>query len=252
MNFKSKIKAFILDDEGDAIQALQKILLFACPEIEVIGSAQTIEEAYHKINTTLPELVFLDIDLKEKTSFELLNLYDHVPFKIIFITGHDEYALKAIKYAALDYILKPVNSIELIAAVKKVNNQFHSQGISVLKESLNQKSLYDKIALHVGDEINIVEVQQIVYCEADGNFTAVFLKNQQKLYVSRSLKELDYLLMDKGFFRVHKSYLINTAHVKSYNQKTGEEIIMENKYMVPIAARKKQDFFLLMSSLLNK
>jgi two-component system LytT family response regulator len=242
MQKQNSIKAFIVDDEANATLALQSIISYACPTIEVVGTAQNITEAFHKINETLPELVFLDIDINGTTSFELLNLYDTVPFKIIFVTGHDEYALKAIKYAALDYILKPINSVELAQAVQRVNQFFHINGVPMLRSTLEEKYIATKIALKVGHEVNIVLIEHIVYAKSDGNFTHVYLKNGNKLYVSQNIKELEFLLEDKHFYRVHKSYLINMLHIQHYNQKVGAEVTLTNNKVVPIATRQKQEF----------
>ncbi|MEQ1733670.1 MAG: LytTR family DNA-binding domain-containing protein [Bacteroidia bacterium] len=245
MQQSKSIKAFIVDDELDAIQALQGILTYACPQIQIVGTAQNITEAFRKINETLPELVFLDIDINGTTSFELLNLYENVPFKIIFVTGHDEYALKAIKYAALDYILKPINSVELTLAVKRVNEYFHTNGVPMLRNALDEKYVTTKIALKVGYEVNIILIANIVCAESDGNFTYVHLINGTSLYVSQSIKELELLLADKNFYRLHRSYLINMMQIKHYNQTIGAEVTLTSNKTVPISVRKKQEFLTL-------
>lgn len=238
----SKIKTILVDDEQVALDSLTHELTLNCPEVEIVGVAKTIEEAYQKINKHQPSLVFLDIDLGERSSFELLDLFNEISFQIIFVTGHNDFAIKAIKYSALDYILKPATGIDLIASVQRVKRNINkSESFNLLKEQIKEQKISNKIALQIGDKIVLINVSSILYCESDGNFTKVFLENE-KLYISRNMKELEFLLQSQGFFRIHRSFLINLDQIQSYNQSEGGYIVMNNGKDIPISKRKKESF----------
>jgi len=247
------IKAIIVDDEQNAIETLKKDLEEYCPEIEILATCSTVRDAYKKIATLNPQLVFLDIDLGDNNSFELLELFDTIDFKIIFITGHNDFAIKAIKYSALDYLLKPVNHLELIQTVKKIQLSIPNQeSINALKKQIQQKELYSKLALNLGNAIEFVETENILYAKAEGNFTQVICNNQKEYFVSMPIKELEGLLEERGFFRTHKSYLINTRQVKKLSLKENGLIILTNNSEIPLSQRKRQPFIKLMETFSNK
>jgi len=239
----NKIKAIILDDEQEAIKSLQLILKNSSSEIEIIATATDIKGAYKKINELSPDLVFLDIDLgNQTTSFQLLELFNSIPFKVIFVTAFNGFAIKAIKYSALDYILKPVNKDELLLAIENAKkNIFNEKNYSLLLEQYKTQTISSKIALQIGKEFTLVEINDIINCVSDGNFTHVCTLNE-KYYVSHSLKELEEMLPNKLFFRTHKSNLINLKKIKTYSLTPEAIVVMNNKEKVPISRFKKDEF----------
>lgn len=244
------ITAILVDDEQSAMQTLEHELHLNCPEINVLDRAFTVQEAHQKIKQHHPQLVFLDIDLGKHTSFELLEALSPIQFKVIFVTGHNEFAIKAIKFSALDYLLKPVSGLDLIKAVERVKQTMTTElNYNLLKQQINEQKIAQKIALNLGDKMLLVNTSDIVYLESDGNFTWVHMLNDSKHYASRSLKEFDQLLNTQGFFRTHKSFLINITHIQSYTQKDAYEIVMSNQKKVPLAQRKKTPFLDMMNSL---
>lgn len=243
---EEEIRAIIVDDEDDAINTLVRELNDYCPEIEIVGKANTIKEAYTQIKKKQPQLLFLDIDLGEKTSFELLDLFQEINFQIIFVTGHNEFAIKAIKYSALDYILKPVSGAELVPAIQKVTKVKRGEiSFGLLKQQIEEQKIANKIALQIGSNIQLQDVEDILYCKSEGNFTSVVTSTLNML-VSRSLKELDFLLAQHQFYRVHRSFLININHIKTYVATDGGYILMQDKKPIPISKRKKEDFLQLL------
>jgi len=248
------MNAIIVDDQAEAINILQLKLKTNCPEINIVCTCNTIEDAYKQINELKPELVFLDIDLGEDNSFELLSLFEDVFFKIIFVTGHDEYALKAIQYAALGYIIKPVTSSKLIEAVQNVKKSITStQNYSILKNSLftDKKSL-DKIVLSFGNTIDIITLSEILYIEASGNYCTVFLANDKKLMVNKTLKNFEDLLDNKIFYRTHKSFIINlNSVVRFVIKKDGGFAYLNKNIEIPVSDTKKHELSSLLENLSN-
>lgn len=247
------IKAIIVDDEKNAVDSLKKDLQLYCSEIEIITTCSNVQDAYREISALKPQLVFLDIDLGKNTSFELLDLFDTIDFKIIFVTGHNDFAIKAIKYSALDYLLKPVNHLELIETIKKIQSTIPNQELyNHLKKQFKEKSLPSTIALNLGNSIEFIETKDILYAKAEGNFSQVVSSNQNEYFVSMPIKELESILEEKGFFRTHKSYLINTHHIKKLSLKENGMIILKNNVEIPLSQRKRQPFIKLMESVSNK
>jgi len=238
------MKAIIVDDQIDAIKQLEFKLSKNCPDIQILSHCLSIEEAYQKINELKPDLVFLDIDLGENTSFELLNLFREIFFKIIFVTGHDDLAIKAIKYAALGYIVKPVTATDLIEAVENVKkNILNQESFSVLKESVQQKNNdLQKIVLPLGNAYEVVTISEISYLEADRNYTLVYLIDGKKILVNMVLKSVEELLPVKLFFRVHKSFVVNISYIARFTiKKEGGYINLKNGAEVPVSDSKKQE-----------
>lgn len=236
------IQAVIVDDEKSAQEDLLSCIADYCAEVEVLAACSTVAEAYKKITELKPELVFLDVNLGNKTSFDLLEFFDHISFKIIFVTGYDQYALRAIKCSALDYILKPFDELDVVKAVEKAKNSIqYDQQIKLLKEHFLHKEESKRIALYAGGEIVLVQTKEIVNCQSDGNFSWVFTMNQ-KYHTSHPLKELQELLSKESFFRVHKSHLINLQHIHKYTLRDGGEISMKNDKKVPLSDIRKADF----------
>ena len=191
-----------------------------------------------------PDLVLLDIKMKDGTGFDLLDKLNNIDFKIIFVTAYDQYAINAFKFSALDYLLKPVESTELKEAVDKADEIIKceiSMQLDVLSSNLRGKDLKDKkIILKTFDNIYLVKIKDINYIESDGRYSNIFLLSDKKIVVSNHQKQYHDMLGDLGFYRVHKSYLINLEHIQSFEKTEGGYLIMENDARVPVASRKRE------------
>ncbi|SFW59394.1 LytR/AlgR family response regulator transcription factor [Chitinophaga sancti] len=246
----SEIKAIIVDDEQHCIDALQTMLAKKCPEVTVLGGVNSVKAAKELIDEVHPDVVFLDVEMPHQNGFELLKLFDKINFDIIFTTAYEQYALKAIKFNALDYLLKPFSVKELQDAVQKCvsrkNVQQAEPGNSPLDVFLqNMKTLHQthkKIALPTINGLVFMPVQNIVRCESTGNYTRIFFTDKKNLMVSRPLKEFEELLTDVDFFRVHNSHLINLQQMQSYIQGEGGFALMSDGTQVEVSRRRKADF----------
>lgn len=245
----SGIKAIIVDDEQHCIDALQTMLQKKCPEVTVLGGVNSVKEAKELISEVQPDVVFLDVEMPYQNGFELLKLFDKITFDVIFTTAYEQYALKAIKFNALDYLLKPFSIKELQDAVQKCISRRSAQGemtTSPLEVFLqNMKTLHQthkKIALPTINGLVFMPVQNIVRCESTGNYTRIFFTDKKNLMVSRPLKEFEELLTDVDFFRVHNSHLINLQQMQSYIQGEGGFALMSDGTQVEISRRRKADF----------
>lgn len=237
------MKTYLLDDEPNCTDVLQVLLNKYCPEVQVAGIFNDPEMALDIIRRERPQLLFLDIEMPILNGFELLRKCEPLDFKVIFTTAYDQYAVKAFKFNALDYLLKPVDKDELILAVKKAQ-QAASPSSSLLEtvQYLKNNPIPERIALPVGKELLLVEVADIQYFESDGSYVSVFLHGQNKpVILSKSLREFEELLNNPAFFRAHNSYLINLKHVKKIVLTGGGEIVMGNGRSLPVARNKKAE-----------
>ncbi len=242
------IKVVIAEDEPRNVEILKAILEDHCEHVEVVGAARTVENAVEIIKKTNPDVLFLDIELPPRKGFEILNQFKKVDFDVIFTTSHEEYAIQAIKFAALDYLLKPLNIEEVKAALAKVKPRSKGEGnelVAILKEYLqNKDQSFSKIVIPSNDGYRLVNLNDIIYCEASDSYTKIHIAGEKKIQmVSKPLKGYDTLLDGKGFFRVHKSYLINMNHVKKIIKGVGSAVVMSNDQTIPVSLRKKDSFF---------
>ncbi len=244
------ISTAIIDDEPKARETIINILGISPIEMDIVGEAGDLQSAYNLITVKSPDLVLLDINLPDGSGFDLLKMFEKISFKVIFITAHEEFAIKAIKYSAVDYILKPIKASELLSAIDKANDNLNKEE-TVLKIStlLSNLEKLKKIVLKTAESIHIVNVSQIIRCEADVNYTKFFLENGEKLLVSKPLKEYDELLCRTGFFRTHQSHLVNLDHILRYDKTDGGYLILDNKSMVPVSTRKKEELFRIFDAL---
>lgn len=244
-----KLKALIVDDEVNARQALFNLLKMYCPDVEVVDEAGGVKDGCVKISALNPDLVFLDIRLNDGTGFDLLRKTTANSYRVIFVTAYDQYALHAIRMSAVDYLLKPINPTELIHAVEKAIDLIHHDEsfrtkIQVLEDHLSPVSGQAKrIILNTASSIHVVDVNDIIRCESDENYTYIITSDDQSILVSRTLKEFDELLTPSGFCRVHQSHLVNMYQISSYEKGPGGMIIMKNRDKVPVSGRRK-DYFL--------
>lgn len=234
----------IIDDEPDARQMLRTLIDTLCPDVEACGEADSVESAYILIRQTQPHGILLDISMEDGTGFDLLEKFPHPTFQAIFTTAHDEFALKAFRYHALDYLLKPINPVELAQAIDRVKvtpPEDYSARINNLLESAQNGQL-NKITLSSQEGMAFLRLDQIVRLESDGSYTTFHLLNQERHVVSRPMKEFEELLPDDEFFKLHQSHLVNLAFVKKILREDGGYALMEDGYKAPIARRRKEEF----------
>lgn len=237
------IKSIIIDDEPDCCDVLSTLLERYCPDITVIHTYTSAEEALGRLKENGVQLVFLDIQMPHMNGFELLEKLRPLDFSIIFTTSYDQYAIKAIRYSALDYLLKPVDKDELQVAVKKAVdklNQPLSQQLEILMQKLSQPRLVNRIALPTMEGLQVIPTDSIISCTSSSNYTILSLKENQKLVVSRTLKEIEEMLEEHSFLRVHHSYLVNLNEIRKYNRGEGGNLIMSDGSSVDVSRSRKE------------
>ena len=235
-----KLKAVIIDDVPQAIQSLKADIAAYCPEIEVVGTADGVVSGAKLLKQSTVDIVFLDIHMQDGTGFDILEIVGDLSAKVIFTTGSNEFAIKAFRFAATDYLLKPVDPDELLEAVRKAKPTIDTpEQVDLLKQSLQTAQPLSRIALHTQDKIQVVNISDIIRCESTGNYTVFYFANNKKLLVTKTLKEYDKLFVDSGFLRVHQSHLINTQHIAEFVKIDGGYVVMNNQDKVPVSVRKK-------------
>lgn len=248
------MKAIIIDDELSGREVLKKLVEINCPEVMVVNTLNSIETGLQSIREDKPDLVFLDIQMPNASGFDLLNQLEKISFEIIFVTAHDAYAIKAFKYAAVDYLLKPIRVSELVDAVNKAqerivrNNQGDHVRFMLDKVSPSKKIfLNNKILLPTLGGYNIIEVSDIAYCQSESNYTRFNFVDGKHLLVSKTLKEFESLLLENNFFRIHRSYIINLNCIAKYNKGKGGEVVMKDGAVLEVSREKKDEFLSLFS-----
>lgn len=242
------ITCVIIDDERQAREVLKKLLKrYFDDTINVLATASSISEGVKFINQFNPNLVFLDIEMPEENGFELFKYFDHFHFDVIFTTAYQQYALKAIKNSALDYLLKPVNFIDLKEAITKLEKkikagQKQERIEAMLSNIAIGEDIKNKIAIPTMSGFRLETINSVVYCEADENYTKIHLNTSESFIVPRTLKLFEELLPKKYFFRVHKSYLINLNYIKNYTRTDGNKVTLENGTELDVAVRRNEEF----------
>lgn len=233
------ISTYLLDDEFNCTEVLSVLLKRYCPEISIDGVFNDPEEALEHIKKKPPQLLFVDIEMPRLNSFDLLTQLLPLNFKVIFTTGYDQYAVRAIKFNALDYLLKPIDKDELIAAVEKAQRSTFPDANQINSSIYHKaKEKPERLAIAVGQELILIEVNEIIYYESDGSYVSIYLKDQLKpLLVTKSLREFEEIMNNDNFYRVHNSYLINLKFLKKI-LRNDSEIIMSNNKVLPISRSK--------------
>lgn len=240
------IKAIIIDDEVKARQGLRLVLEKYCPEIEILALCESPEVGLKKITALQPDLVFLDVQMPNMSGFDLLEKVDTINFDVIFVTAYDKYAIKAIKFSALDYLLKPIDVDELTNAVKKVLKKQKYRTVkyqSLLNNVKANTKKLTRLAIPSDNEIIMQPIKDIIYCEADSSYTTLHLTDNKRITVAKTLKEFDSILPDTDFCRIHHSTLVNINHVIKYIKGDGGYIIVSNNKHLNVSRRKK-DYFI--------
>ena len=241
------IKAIIVDDELGARESLSKMLEKNCKQVEVVAKVDSMLSAFEAITNKEPDLVFLDIEMPNGNAFDLLEKFKTINFNIIFITAYDHYAIKAIKFSAIDYILKPIDSEELVNAVKRFE-EYRGQKATLDKQfktllsNVKPGNKLKKVGIPDGDGLIFINLSDIIRCDSDGNYTFFILTNGKKIIVSRTLGEYEQMFADDNFFRIHRSHLINLEHVKKYIKGEGGYVVMTDNSQVEVSRRNKTDF----------
>jgi len=240
------MRAILVDDERENLDNLQILLGKYCPQVKVIACSKQIEEAQMLINLHRPDLLFLDIQMGKHSGFDLLDRITDKSFEVIFVTAFDQYGIQAIKFAALDYLLKPVSTTELINAVGKATNRLqdkmqNEQLNFLLRQLKITEASVPKIALPQQNEIRYVNLSDIVRCEAENTYTNFLMSNSDQILISKPLKEYADLLKTQGFIRPHRSHLINPAYVKSWLKEDGGVLLMNNGDKIPVSKPNREN-----------
>ncbi|HLF62135.1 MAG TPA: LytTR family DNA-binding domain-containing protein [Saprospiraceae bacterium] len=245
------IRTIIIDDEPSALNVLSLLLKKKCKEdVEIIATSTSPREGRELIETLKPDLVFLDIEMPGMTGIDLLRSFTNPSFQVVFVTAYDAYAVEAFRLSAVDYLLKPVEGADVANAVQKIKNdiQKHQGDISTRLHQLeklllnNNTLLETKIGIGMADKIVFVNIPDILYCEAQGAYTNVFLKDDKKMLASKSLGDFESQLAGHRFFRIHHHYLINLNKVKEFQRHDGGYVILENNKQLEVSQRKRKDF----------
>jgi len=243
------IKALIIDDEAKARQGLRLVLEKYCPEVEILGLCESPQIGLEKINELQPDLVFLDVQMPKMSGFDLLERIRNINFEVIFVTAYDRYAIKAIKFSALDYLLKPIDVDELISAVQKISKKRKNSTIkyqSLLNNVKIDEKKLSRLAIPSDNEIIMQPIEDIIYCEADSSYTTLHLINDKRITVAKTLKEFENMLSETDFCRIHHSTLVNITHVIKYIKGEGGYIIVSNNKHLNVSRRKKEYFLQLL------
>lgn len=241
----NRIKTILVDDEPRGLSSLQKLLSYNCPEVEVMATCSSADEARQQIEQWRPQLVFLDICMPEKTGLDLLREMDPVDFEIIFVTAHNDFILQAFHFSAVDYLLKPVEDNLLVEAVKRaakrIGEKTRETNLDTLVYNLQHKEGGQKLKMCIPSirGFQVVKLSDIIYCEASGNYTNFHFAGQPLICASKPIHEYESLLEDCGFVRTHKTFLINIEHVKEYQRGEGGYVIMSDGAQVEVSRRKK-------------
>jgi two-component system LytT family response regulator len=242
------LKTILVDDEQRGINTLKKIIELNCPQLKIVAECNNALTAFEKINLLEPQLLFLDISMPGKNGFELLKEFETISFEIIFVTAHNEYSLEAFKYSAIDYLMKPVDEDMLIDSVKRAERRIihksTSNNIETFLYNLHKTQTPQNIRLCVPSSkgFQVIDLSEIVYCEAENSYTVFHLKNGQQLVASKSIIEYEQLLEDSCFCRIHKSFLVNLSHIKEYLRGEGGSVLLTNDHEIEVSRRKKEIF----------
>ncbi|MGG9964155.1 LytR/AlgR family response regulator transcription factor [Ferruginibacter sp. SUN106] len=237
------LKAIIIDDEPDCVKLLALQLKMYCLQVEVVAACTSSTEALAQIKALQPDIVFMDIEMPVLNGFQLLEKLGDINFSLIFVTAYDQFAVKAFRFNALDYLLKPIDGKELTNAVAKAMQQKPgTQQLQSLKQQLHAGEKYqpDKIALPYQNGVTFTEIKNVLYCEADNNYTRFYITGGQQYIVSKTLGDIQEVLEERNFLRVHRQYLVNLDHIKKYVRGEGNYLVMSNDENIPVARNKKE------------
>ncbi|HEX8529819.1 MAG TPA: LytTR family DNA-binding domain-containing protein [Cytophagales bacterium] len=235
------LKVIIIDDEPDCVRLLAHELATHCPQVQVVGQTSSSEEGLRLIQVLAPDLVFLDIEMPRLNGFQLLEKVGDLSFGLVFVTAYNDFAVKAFRFSALDYLLKPVDSDELREAVGKAERRqrVDTRQLDMLRTQLGSRHLADKIAVPYGQGVMFLPVKEVIYCEADSNYTRVIATGNRNYLLTRTLRDVQEVLEEQGFVRVHRQYLVNRDQIKMLMKGEGTYLVMNNEASIPVARNQK-------------
>ncbi|OUS02742.1 hypothetical protein A9Q86_02715 [Flavobacteriales bacterium 33_180_T64] len=239
------IKTLIVDDEQHCIDRIKKLIDDYGENLQIIATCNTVEDALKTTKKLRPDLVFLDIEIHDKTGFDFLEHLGAFNFNVIFTTAFDNYAIKAFKYSAMDYLLKPIDNDDFIGAIKRLEKRLTPLDtelqIKMLLNNLQKEDHKKMIRIPTSTGFEVLEIKDIVHCEADTSYTHIYTKNN-KILVSKPIKHFEDLLSDANFFRIHNSHLVNIDHIKKYTKGKGGYVTMSNNANIDVSTRRKEEF----------
>ena len=246
------IKCILIDDERNALEMMEWLLKTYCPQVEIAALCNSAEQGIEAIHKHKPDVIFLDIEMPKMNGFDMLEKFDKLTFEVVFCTAYDQFAIKAFRYSALNYLLKPVDPDDLKETVQRIEERRSvptREQFELLLQNIQQpaKNTPQRIALSTNDGLIFVPTHDIIYCEAESNYTNVVLAGGKKVLVSKVLKEIDEALSGPDFYRVHSSFLININHIKKFVRGDGGYIIMDNDAIVNVSRNRRQEFMELFS-----
>jgi two-component system, LytTR family, response regulator len=251
------VKAVIIDDIEQARNTLKKDITTYCPGLKVSGEADGVVNGAKLLSKEKPDVIFLDIQMQDGSGFDLLEIIKGTDIKVIFVTAYDAYAIKALRYSAVDYLLKPIDPDELKAAVAKLSDKKinEAKSLELLSENIKGKNKsHTKLALHTQEKIHVVNIEDILRCESNVNYTLFHFtpsadgKTPKKLLVTKTLKDFEEILSEHGFFRVHQSHLINTRYIKEFI-KSEDQLVMNDNTQIPVSTRKRAEVMKMLDEL---
>lgn len=246
------IKCILIDDEKNALEMMEWLLKQYCPEVEILAMCTSATEGIKEIESQKPDVVFLDIEMPKMNGFDMLEKFDKIYFDVVFCTAYDQFAIKAFKYSALNYLLKPIDPEDLKATVLRIREKKaipSKEQFELLLQSMQgrTKATPSRIALTTADGLIFVTTSDIIYCESESNYTSIVLSNNKKVLVSKVLREIDEVLSGSDFYRVHNSFVVNINRIKKFVRGEGGYLVMDNDAIVSISRSKKQEFMELFS-----
>ena len=239
---RSMLKAILIDDEPDCVQLLASELATSCPQVQVVGRTTISEEGLRLIQVLEPDVVFLDIEMPRMNGFQLLEKLGPIGFSLIFFTAYNEFAVKAFRFSALDYLLKPIDVLDLQEAVRKVEQRqrVDTRQIDFLRTQFHSHRLADKIAVPYQQGVIFMPVSEIIYCESDSNYSRVVATQNRHYLLTRTLREVQEVLEAGNFLRVHRQYVINLDQIKLFMKGEGAYLVMTNEVSIPVARNQKE------------
>jgi len=246
------IRCVLVDDEADSLEVIAMLLKTYCPAVKIEAACNTAEKGIAAIEQYRPDVVFLDIEMPNMNGFDMLEKFDELFFDVVFITAYHQFAIKAFRYSALNYLLKPVDPDDLLETIRRIekNKTFPlKEQLELMMQSVRSpgNKTSSRIALTTSYGLLFVETKDIIYCESDNNYTNVVMTGGRKLLVSKTLKEVDETLSGADFYRIHNSYLINLGHIQKFVRGDGGYVVMDDNTTVSISRTKKQEFLELFS-----
>ncbi|MBD10231.1 MAG: DNA-binding response regulator [Flavobacteriaceae bacterium] len=240
------IKAIIVDDEQHCINALLKLVEPISNTIKITNTFNSVDEALLKVQEISPDLVFLDVQINDKTGFDFLEELETIPFEVIFTTAHEKYAVQAFKFSAVDYLLKPIDEDDFTQAISKLNLKIEAKDFSKKVKSLlsnvTKNDGQKRITIPTSEGLEFLDVADIIRCESDVNYTTIYTNDKRSLVVSKTLKWFETLLQNAGFFRIHNSHLINLSYIKKYTKGKGGYVTLSDNSNIEVSTRKKEGF----------